>query len=110
MKYPETEDDEDNEDLIKSDFLKDFGINLFDYDEDFVDCIYKEQPTNLFSLLLKNCSYSEQVIPNFIQQYSTLDMECNSAILIYEYKYNPINKKNPNALVSYIGTITINIP
>lgn len=75
----------DNEDLPRSQFTKDFKIDY--YDEDFQEAYYAE---NFLSVkdLIKPISYSE----TFINQIRSENVNYNSLIAIYKYRYEGVVK------------------
>ena len=69
-------------------FLRDYDIELDDYDEDFVERIYLEETVDELKKLIKGCSYEEMVEPLFSDMIGLNSIqEINAAILLYNFEY-----------------------
>ena len=99
-----------NEDGLceESQFLKDFNINMEDFDEDFIESIFIEENTNALEEILDGCSYEETVIPELNVFVREKQIEgYNTAILLYNFHYEGEIEKVSNSICNftYVGTV-----
>ncbi|TCW39409.1 immunity protein 22 of polymorphic toxin system [Laceyella sacchari] len=89
-------------DSIPSKFEKDFGIEY--YNEDFREVEFYSQSSNDLRFLLEGFSYSEEIVPEFINICGErLDQEVNSVILLYDFQYDgKVDKANQ---FKFLGTV-----
>lgn len=92
-----------------SEFLEDFKIDMDELDEDFIEKANYNFHSDKVDKLLKDCSYSEKVIPRICKKIGDkINEEVNTVILIYNFDYSGetvnINKKEYN--IKYYGTVS----
>jgi hypothetical protein len=58
-------------DVLPSDFLNYFYINIGDYDEDFIERVVYDTDVKFLNKLIEGCSYKHKVIPKFSDIYGT---------------------------------------
>ena len=78
--------DEDG-DSLPSLFFRDFHINQYETDEDFIEVEWLGENSEDIAKLLEGVSYEEVIIPK-IKKYSELNKTYNSIILIYNFVYS----------------------
>ncbi|RDU38116.1 hypothetical protein DRW41_00660 [Neobacillus piezotolerans] len=97
--------DEDG-DAIPSNFEKDFSIE--DYDPDFREAVFYQQPLSTLNELLGGASYDEAIIPKFHEMFSkNAPKNVNAVLLLYNFHYSPgveVAKSGLNTL-HYIGAV-----
>lgn len=104
-KYVQTRYTKDG-DSIDAQFEKDFQIDY--YDEDFREINLLEAPQNSFANILQEHSYYKSIVTNYTKLYGdNLDMQYNSIILLYNFKYNSVvqEKKNSKRYIRFIGSV-----
>lgn len=75
-------------DSIPSQFLKDFQINTYDFDEDFIERICNEIEMQSIRELILGCSYEDKVIPQYEKLAKRMSLEkFNAGILLYNFQY-----------------------
>lgn len=99
-------------DFLPSPFLKDFNIDIDDFDEDFLEKVLHEEEKEKVSELIAGCSYENVVIPLFQKSYgATLPDNINSAILLYDFYYDGEIKqtlnKEPNFI--FVGSVSYDV-
>ncbi|MDE6707514.1 MAG: immunity 22 family protein, partial [Oscillospiraceae bacterium] len=52
----------DDGDAVSSMFSNDFQINIDDFDEDFIECIFSKNKTQSLIKIIKNCSYEDTIL------------------------------------------------
>lgn len=88
MKYVELEYS-DNGDYNPSDFLKDFNIDMDEFDEDFIERICHKNKVDSIEELISGCSYEEFIIPRIENKIGKrLQEKVNSAILLYNFDFD----------------------
>jgi hypothetical protein len=103
--YVEVEYDEDGE-CYPSKFLIDFEIDINDFDEDFIEAVYKEKCVHNIKELINDCSYSQDIILKFESIYKMdFGRDINSAILVYNYKFKTKKEKKDGLKFEYIGSV-----
>lgn len=76
-------------DCTPSQFLKDFQINTYDFDEDFIERICNEIETQSIGELILGCSYEEEIIPQYEKLVNGVSLEkFNAGILLYNFQYD----------------------
>lgn len=93
-------------DFIDSKFEKDFNLEYFD--EDLREIDYLNQSTDSICDILTDHSYSESIIPNYIEKFGAkLDRKYNSLILLYNYTYTgEVKETNFNkGYMKFMGTV-----
>lgn len=107
LNYVETDYTEDG-DCLPSQFLKDFNIDIDDFDEDYIERVCLENDTNSVSEIIDGCSYGDIVVPEFEKMVDGIQVKkINSGILLYNFKYDGSVEviKNKNYEFRYIGTV-----
>lgn len=99
-------------DFLPSPFLKDFNIDIDDFDEDFLEKVLHEEEKEKVSELIAGCSYENVVIPLFQKSYgATLPDNINSAILLYDFYYDgeikQTSNKEPNFI--FVGSVSYDV-
>lgn len=96
----------------KSQFLKDYDINMDDFDEDFIERVFTDKKSKSIDGLIEGCSYEKVILPRYKKIIIPSHVKnCNSAILLYNFDYEGyksmvLNNKytfNFVGSVSYIG-------
>ncbi len=78
----------DNGECLSSSFAREFRVNLDEIDEDYIECAHYTQQSDMISILLKGCSYEDEVVRKFNAKFgNNLNSMYNSVILIYDYKH-----------------------
>lgn len=97
----------DDGEYLSSIFTKEFGVNPDEIDEDYLECAFYAQQYGELSILLRGCSYEDEVILEFNKKNKDkLNCKYNSVIILYNYKY----KKRivcSNKHFKYIGCVKI---
>ncbi|SDZ72571.1 immunity 22 family protein [Selenomonas ruminantium] len=101
FRFNEDAPDDDEYDGYECVCCKDFGIDLAEVDEDFVEVIWKDGQHDLYKLL-EGCSYLES-FKNEIVNETDDDKMYNSAVLFYNYNYGG-KKGTEKAGFTYLGT------
>ena len=100
--------DEDG-DYIPSIFQKEFGISY--YDEDFSELVWFSEKTKKFSTLLKDFSYSSQIIDLLKPMLGGVNIEeYNCVMLLYNYEHSNSDKDGVSKehKVIFIGAGDVN--
>lgn len=88
MAYVELEYTDDG-DCIPSKFLKDFSIDIDDFDEDFIERVCHENKVSSISELISGCSYEEIILPKIEEKMEgQFQDKVNSAILLYNFDFD----------------------
>ncbi|MBH0156651.1 immunity 22 family protein [Fictibacillus sp. 5RED26] len=78
-------------DRIPSSFMNDFKIDFLEYNQDLFECTYNEYPTSSFSELLKNASYSDELISKLKDFYGeSSEKKYNIVIRLYDFEYEEL--------------------
>ncbi|AIQ15180.1 immunity 22 family protein [Paenibacillus durus] len=111
MKYVTLIYDQEGE-CLPSQFIKDFNIDMDEFDEYFIERVFHEKELLHLDELIAGCSYEDIVIPNYITTFGNgLNKGTNCAILLYNFEYNSINTNeisNNNYSFKYIGSVKYN--
>jgi hypothetical protein len=97
-----------DDDCLPSKFLKDFNIDLIDFDEDFIEASYRKSNYKKISDLIKGCSYDDTVIQNFCNKVGNdLGEKYNAVIMLYNFEYNGDIKEmsKDNYYLKFIETV-----
>lgn len=100
----------DNGECLSSIFAKEFGVSSDEIDEDYLECAYYTQQSDMISTLLRGCSYEDEVIYEFNTKFGdNLSLMYNSVILIYDYQHkkNNVMIANNRIRFKYIGCVKI---
>lgn len=92
---------DDEYDGYECDFCKDFGIDLNDVDEDFVEVAWKVRKYTPVELL-EGCSYFESFRDEIVNKAEG-DKAYNSAVLFYNYDYKR-KRGTVKSGFTYLGT------
>ncbi|MBD1382627.1 immunity 22 family protein [Metabacillus arenae] len=98
----------DDGESLPSPFLKDFEIELSDFDEDFIEAVFRGESVGNLECLIEGCSYDDIVIPLFGGKNRTvLPDKTNSAILLYNFDYQGRKKeiRNKDYVFEYLGSV-----
>ena len=88
MAYVELEYTDDG-DCIPSKFLKDFSIDIDDFDEDFIERVCHENKVSSISELISGCSSEEIILPKIEEKMEgQFQDKVNSAILLYNFDFD----------------------
>lgn len=99
------------EDHVHSGFIDDFDLDSCkyteDYDEDFAEFVFRDNLTNDYKELLKDCSYYDDIILKILDMTGPLNNEkFNCALLLFNYRYQQPTKKNVDGNVVFIGAFS----
>ncbi|SHJ56724.1 Immunity protein 22 [Clostridium amylolyticum] len=76
-------------DWLPSQFLKDFNIDIDDFDDDCIERVCLEQNVTSITELISGCSYEDIVIPRYEKITDGVSIvKCNSGILLYNFQYD----------------------
>ena len=79
----------DDGDAVSSMFSNDFQINIDDFDEDFIECIFSKNKTQSLIKIIKNCSYEDTILLEYKKIMRDIFSEkINVAVLLYNFQYN----------------------
>lgn len=98
----------DDGDFLPAQFLKDFNIDIDDFDEDFIERVCLDKEANSITELISGCSYEDVVIPkyeNLINKVSSVKF--NAGILLYNFEYDGNVKavNNKDYQFKFIGAV-----
>lgn len=90
-----------------SPFLKDYDIDMDDFDEDYIESVCIKNSVDSLEELICGCSYEEVVIPKFEKMLKSFNEKINTAILLYNFEYDGTNRviKTEDYYFKYIGTV-----
>ena len=92
---------------LKSAFTEEAGIDPDDIDEDFIESVYRDAPSDDLAVLLADCSYADAVTDAFTALWGkTLPAAYNAVILIYHYQHKPKTPLRQSAF-QWIGSVRI---
>lgn len=88
-------------------FLQDYKIDIDDIDEDFIECIFKDEMIDDINKLLEGCSYEEIILPRFNKIILHKNGSYNVAILLYNFQYTGKveNVQKKYCKFKYVGTV-----
>lgn len=90
----------DDGDYVQSPFLKDFDIDIDDFDEDYIERVCLDEVVNSIDSLISGCSYEDVVIPQYEKIVKGVSIvKYNAGILLYNFEYD--------GNIKYIKKITI---
>ena len=95
-------------DYLPSQFLKDFNIDIDEFDEDYIERICLNKETHSIEKLINGCSYEDIVIPKFKDLLSEDSFEkFNAGILLYNFQYDNKIKEinNSKNIFRFIGSV-----
>lgn len=79
----------DDGDWLPSQFLKDFNIDIDDFDDDSIERVCLEQNVTSITELISGSSYEDIVIPRYEKITDGVSIvKCNSGILLYNFQYD----------------------
>lgn len=92
---------------LRSPFTDEFRIDSDDIDEDFIENIFRESPSEDLAVLLADCSYADAVIAAFSAlNGGKLPEQYQACILIYDYLYEP-KTPLPQSAFAWLGSMKI---
>ncbi|WP_040949027.1 immunity 22 family protein [Gorillibacterium massiliense] len=106
-KYVEIKYDEHG-DRVRSMFMSDFNLDFLDYNQDLLECTFRETSSSTISELLMNASFSEVIIRELVEFYGDdLAEEYNIAIRLYDYEYEDDIEEAflDSRKLTYIGSV-----
>ncbi|OAA94000.1 immunity 22 family protein [Clostridium coskatii] len=92
-------------DYLNSKFEKNFNVECFD--EELKEINFIERDSDLFSDIMKDQSFSQNIISDYNKKFSDkLDRKYNSIILLYNFNYDgSIGEDQDNSVyVKFIGS------
>ena len=98
----------DDGDAFPSIFLNDFQINIDDFDEDSIECIFSKNKTQSLAKIIKNCSYEDTVLLEYKKMIGNFFSEkINVAVLLYDFQYDGriVTINNNNHYLKFIGAV-----
>lgn len=88
MDYVELEYTDDG-DCEPSAFLKDYNIDIDEFDEDYIERVCHTKKTNSISELISGCSYEDIIVPLIEGKIGKeIPEKVNSAILLYNFDFD----------------------
>ncbi len=79
----------DDGDYIPSQFMKDYNIDVEDFEEDFLERNWINKATISINELIKRCSYEDRVLNEINTFKSDHNIEkLNTAVLLYNFQYD----------------------
>lgn len=98
----------DDGDCLPSQFLKDFNIDIDDFDDDYIERVCLEQNVSSITELISGCSYEDIVIPKYEKLTDCVSIvKCNAGILLYNFQYdgNVKSVNNKDYAFKFIGSV-----
>ncbi|MPQ34173.1 hypothetical protein E4V42_22570 [Clostridium estertheticum] len=98
----------DDGEWVASQFLKDFNIDIDDFDEDFIERIYSDDAVNSIAELIAGCSYNDIVIQKYDKiVFGSFSTKANTGILLYNFQYdgNTRSINNKDYDFKFIGSV-----
>lgn len=95
-------------DCLPSQFLKDFDIDMDDFDEDFMEQIYADLEIYSLREFLADCSYDDVVIPEFEKLTEGMELgKFHAGIMLYNFQYDGRVKEieHENCKLRYVGSV-----
>lgn len=93
----------------QSQFLKDYGISMDDFDEDFIERVFIDKRSKSIDELIEGCSYEKVILPRYKKIIIPSHVEnCNSAILLYNFDYEGYKSMvlNNKYTFSFVGSVS----
>ncbi|AKC64194.1 immunity 22 family protein [Clostridium sporogenes] len=98
----------DDGDWLPSQFLKDFNIDIDDFDDDCIERVCLEENVTSINKLISGCSYEDIVVPKYDKLTNGVSIvKYNAGILLYNFQYdgNVKSVNNKDYKFKFIGSV-----